>query len=187
MRKNSPLTFETVIKQDDKTWVSNIYIKDEHNAAFYTKDPDGVEKRVIYTENMAYQISCADREVFVQDGTKTEIDDIIQSYLVPLSIDNVKGAIYSSGTGKVNDTEYNTETVSAENQDTVYYFDKDTDTLVYISSGGTVTKVGKLENNFSDEEMFEIPSDFNVVTLEDMVERAKAAQAAEEAAGTAVE
>ena len=180
-RRTLPVTLETTIDNSDGFWTSNIYIKDSSHAVVYSKDPAGNETRVIYSGSMVYQIESAGKKMYSQELGEEFVTNTIKTYTVPLSFSDVGNAQYSGGTGKVEGIEYNCEAIQVNIKDsdgtvtgthnTVYYFDKDTDTLVYTDSEGLLTKIDRIENVFDREDMFEIPEDYNNSTIDDLMQQ----------------
>lgn len=188
-RRTTPVTMETTIETESGTYISNIYIKDADHAVEYTVDPSGNETRVIFSGTMAHQIESATKTVYSQELGKIFVQNSVSEMMLPLDVSDVNGAVYSQGTGKIGDIEYNCEGIQMSVTDadgnitatyqTVYYFDKETDKLVYSDSNGTLTKIEKLENTFDREDLFEIPSDYKVLSVDELREQVEGGSAAE--------
>ena len=180
-RRSIPLTIETTIEKDDKYWISNIYIKDETHMVLYNRDPDGNETRAIYAGSMAYQIETATKTMYAQEVGEEAIRLSVKQYRLIMNYSDVLAATYGTGTGKVEGVEYNCEAIQSKSTDedgnetvnssSVYYFDKDTDELVYMDTNSTITKIDKLENSFDRDDLFEIPTDYETFTVDEMIER----------------
>lgn len=178
-RRTSPLTLETTIVKDDKTWISNIYIKDDSHMVLYGVDPDGNTTRAIYADNMAYQIEDSTKTMYAQDVGTNAIKSSVEQYKLKLKFTEVESASYSSGTGKVEGIDYNCESITTKMTDeegnvvsqstSVYYFDKNTDELVYIDTNSTISKIEKFENTFDRDDLFDIPTDYKTYSVDELI------------------
>ena len=180
-RRTVPITLETTIDNTDGKWESNIYIKDNTHGIIYSKDPAGNETTVIYSGSMVHQIESATRTVYSQELGEDFVTSTIATYMVPLRYSEVLNAVYSNGTGKVEGVEYNCEAIDTHGKDadgndtvtshTVYYFDKDTDRLVYIDANNVLTTINVLENKFDRDDLFEVPSDYKTDTIDNLMQQ----------------
>lgn len=170
-RRTTPLTLETTIEQDGKIYKSNVYVKDEYNAALTSVSPDGVEKRVIYAEDKAYQIEPAEKQMYIQTCGEDLVKTYVKSCLLPLDYEYVKAAEYIWDTDTIDGVEYNTETITSDEVSVVYYFDKETDEIVYTKSAASLTKFDKLTNTVDNEAAFEVPTDYTELSYEDLLRK----------------
>ena len=177
IRMGVPMTLETVVTLSDGDWDYGIYIRDEHNAAIRSVSPDGTETRLVYSGNMIYQIEAGTRSVFNIDTDADYVDSEIENYRLKIPYDEVISSEFTSGTETYNGVEYNYETVADSQSSETYYFDKETDELVYLVSDETVRKIVRLTNDFDKESVFDIPADYQQLTFDDLMAREEAAAA----------
>lgn len=171
IRRSIPLTMETETVYQGKTWVSGIYIKDKNNFVQYSKDPDGVESRVIYMNDKAYEINEKEKIIYVLECGSERIQEILSSLrLEVIYLDEAWASLYESGEGDYEGTTYKTVNINTDDVITTHYFDKSTGGLKYTVVGDVVTKVNRLENKFDHEEMFTLPEGYVYKNFEDVLE-----------------
>lgn len=181
IRRTMPLTLETTVYNTDGVWTSNLYVKDGSHAVQYSKDPAGNELRVIYSGSTVHQIESATKMIYSQELGEDFVTSTIASYMLPLYYSDVANATYSKGTGTVEDVEYNCESIQSSTEDgdgnvvststTVYYFEKDTDRLVYTNADDVLTKIGTLENKFDRDDLFELPEGYTVDSIDNLMQQ----------------
>ena len=177
VRRSVPLTFETIVTNGDNKWETGIYFKDENNFAQYSKNPDGSFTKVIYMKDKAYQIDSAQKVVYTYDCGEEEVKTKSDALLLKvIYLDDVAGSTYSSDTAEYEGTEYDRLTITTEGIDTIHYFEKSGGKLAYTTVGETVSKVTKFESS-CDDSIFEIPSDYETKTYDDLKAEVEAKQA----------
>ncbi len=170
-RRKSPLSFETTVQTSEGEWKSCVYIKDARNAVLSTVDPSGAETRTVYAQDKCFQLDSVNKKAYVQTLTDTRLLGLVDSLLLKLRYSEVIEARYTTGTGTIQGTEYDCESIGTgePGNDTVYYFDKNSRNLVYIKDGDALSKVLRIENVFDKDDMLSIPADYEQLTYQDLV------------------
>lgn len=175
-----PLTFECSVKEATGTTKTGVYIKDDRNMVILSIKPDGTEKRVIYSNDKAYQVEFDTKIVYQYDCGEKSVKNSVSQALMKISVDDAKGTTYVCDTGTYDGVEYNCETLSYNGMSVAYYFDKSTDDLVYIVQSNSTTKIDKIENSFSDEALFIIPEGYEKKSFDELQEKYREERAIEE-------
>lgn len=175
-----PLTFECSVKEATGTTKTGVYIKDDRNMVILSVKPDGSETRVIYTVDKAYQVESATKLIYQYDCGEKSVKNSVSQALMKISIDDAKATSYLSDTGTYDGVEYNCETLSNNGMSVAYYFDKNTDDLVYIVQSNSTTKIDKLENSFNNEALFIIPEGYERKSFDELQEKYREERAIEE-------
>ncbi|MCR4780061.1 MAG: hypothetical protein K5876_03090 [Ruminiclostridium sp.] len=168
-RRTTPMTLETSFSDSEGEWLSSIYIKDDHNAVMTATNPSGTVTTTVYSVDKGFQLDPANKKAYIQEFSDSRLTSIVSSLLIRISESEVKAAQYSTGTGTIEGTEYNCESITVEDSETVYYFKKDTGDLAYIKDGDTLTKIIRLENVFEKDDMLTIPADYEQLSYKDLV------------------
>lgn len=185
MRRNIPISFESTILQDGEGWLSGFYIKDAAHAALYTIDPSGARIDIVYDTDKVYQIEHARKTVFTYEcGEDFVKKGIEQSSLAKIYYDEAMESSYYNDQYDYEGTVYDRVIISTGDDQVFHYFDTETGKLVYTVSGTTVTHVDLMENSITNEDIFNIPTDYEQKKYSDLVEEQLEAEkaAAEQAA-----
>ena len=189
IRRTIPLTFETTITHDNMEWKTGIYIKDDHHSATYSIDPSGNEIIVIYDADTVYHIEPKKKVIYVyESGEEYVVKGIQETALAKIYIDDVTASTYRTETpAEYEGKEYDLVAISDDDYTVTHYFDMETGKLAYSVDDESVTRVDKLENSVTNEDIFVIPEDYERRTFQDLINEQLAEQqaAAESAQATA--
>ena len=174
IRMNMPVTVEAVVTYADGTYLkSGIYVKDEYTGAITTETSDGRITKVIYTKNMGYQINENDKIVYYLENKEETAKRNINAMLMTISLSDLNGCSFSQDTAEFEGVTYKHEAITnqATSENTDYYFDADTNELKYIKTTDTVTKIDRADSIAADDSIFEIPSDYEMLSYNDYLEQ----------------
>lgn len=168
-RNSIPLAYEVEVTTEEGTQTASVYIRDEKSISFLATDVDGNNSGTIYADKMCYVFSEKDNTLYQSEVSNDTCKELVDSNMLKIDIDDAKEMAYAADTDYFNDVLYNHEVISSPgNPVTHYYFDQQTDELVYIVTGNQVTKITKFQNEVN-ESAFEIPTDLNVIDLNEYV------------------
>lgn len=174
IRMNMPVTVEAVVTYADGTYLkSGIYVKDEYTGAITTETSDGRITKVIYTKNMGYQINENDKIVYYLENKEETAKRNINAMLMTISLSDLNGCSFSQDTAEFEGVTYKHEAITNQttSENTDYYFDADTNELKYIKTTDTVTKIDRADSIAADDSIFEIPSDYEMLSYNDYLEQ----------------
>ena len=174
IRMNMPVTVEAVVTYADGTYLkSGIYVKDEYTGAITTETSDGRITKVIYTKNMGYQINENDKIVYYLENKEETAKRNINAMLMTISLSDLNGCSFSQDTAEFEGVTYKHEAITNQttSENTDYYFDADTNKLKYIKTTDTVTKIDRADSIAADDSIFEIPSDYEMLSYNDYLEQ----------------
>ena len=174
IRMNMPVTVEAVVTYADGTYLkSGIYVKDEYTGAITTETSDGRITKVIYTKNMGYQINENDKIVYYLENKEETAKRNINAMLMTISLSDLNGCSFSQDTAEFEGFTYKHEAITNQttSENTDYYFDADTNKLKYIKTTDTVTKIDRADSIAADDSIFEIPSDYEMLSYNDYLEQ----------------
>ena len=174
IRMNMPVTVEAVVTYADGTYLkSGIYVKDEYTGAITTETSDGRITKVIYTKNMGYQINENDKIVYYLENKEETAKRNINAMLMTISLSDLNGCSFSQDTAEFEGVTYKHEAITNQttSENTEYYFDADTNELKYIKTTDTVTKIDRADSIAADDSIFEIPSDYEMLSYNDYLEQ----------------
>ncbi|MBO5265889.1 MAG: hypothetical protein J6B08_01185 [Ruminiclostridium sp.] len=179
-RMSIPLTFETEITSEKGTAFAGIYIRDDKTVCLSATDETGASTRTVYVDNKLYYIVDDDKAIYSTDYSEEKCKEMVDAYLLKISIDDAKACSYVSDYDYYGDTLYKHEIIySAQSVGTHYFYDEATDELKYVVTNTDESKILALNNEVT-ESAFEIPdgyteSDLNTY-LENQVNNQAAAQ-----------
>lgn len=182
-RMQYPLTYETEVQTAEGTMKAAIYIKSASEICFSSTDTNGYTSRTIYSGKDVYAISDVDQVIYESKTTKEAVKEVVEENLLKIDYNEACLMTYeaSETPDYYNDVLYKHEIIYSEPGKGVhYYFDVNTDDLVYVVSGETVTKVTRLDNEVS-EDPFSLPMSYKTKPLEEYLAELAAEQAAEQA------
>ena len=174
IRMNMTVTVEAVVTYADGTYLkSGIYVKDEYTGAITTETSDGRITKVIYTKNMGYQINENDKIVYYLENKEETAKRNINAMLMTISLSDLNGCSFSQDTAEFEGVTYKHEAITNQttSENTDYYFDADTNELKYIKTTDTVTKIDRADSIAADDSIFEIPSDYEMLSYNDYLEQ----------------
>ena len=176
-RMECPLTYEVEIETDDGITQAAIYIKDEKNICLSSTDASGYTSRRIYTPDMLYVVLEKERIVCTNPMDEETIKEIVAANMLRIDVDEAKELDYVDDYDYFRDVLYKHEIIYTEpGVGTHYFYDENTDELVYIATNSSTTKVTCLKNEVT-ESAFEIPSDYEVKDLYEYADELEAQQA----------
>ncbi len=183
-RMQCPLTFETEVEIDGQVVKTAMYIKDEKNICLSSTDPDGYTSRRVYTPDMLYVVLDRERIVCTNPMNEETIKEIVAANMLKIDVDEAKEMEYVDDYDYFRDVLYKHEIIYTEpGVGTHYFYDENTEELVYIANSNSTTKITCLKNELT-ESAFEIPSDY---VVKDLYEYADELAAEEAANGTVTE
>ncbi|MBR4111633.1 MAG: hypothetical protein IKK53_01220 [Ruminiclostridium sp.] len=178
-RMQYPLSFETETETEDGIITAAIYIKDEKNMCHAAVDAFGNYSATIYTPEMTYIIVEANKTIYTRETTEEEVKKLVANNLLKIDADEAKAMSYVTDLDYFNDVLYKHEIIYAEpGVPTDYYFDENSEELVYIATENSTTRITKLTNEVT-ESAFELPSGYKTMTIEEYYEQLEAEQAAQ--------
>jgi len=180
-RMQYPLSFETETETENGMITAGIYIKDESAICFSSTDASGMNSRNIYMDGKIYMIFDEDKVIYEKDTTNDIIKNVVEENLLKININDATAMTYKTSNEPVyyNDVLYKHEAIySTPDTGTNYYYDVNTDDLVYIVYGDSVAKVIRLNNEVS-ENAFTIPQGYEIKDMEEYFAKIKAEQAAQ--------
>lgn len=162
-RMQYPLTFETSISESGESLGSaGIYIRDEQSMAVSATDASGNTTKVIYKDGMVYQIESSEKAVYSRDYSVEGAKSLVSEYLIKIKKSDVEKCSFVDDYEDVDGVTYKHEIIyQADGSPTNYYYDENTDEIVFIRTGEQISKVEKLENAV-DESVFEVPADYEM-------------------------
>ena len=181
MRRSIPVSMETSILQNNEEWKTGFYIKDDSHMALYSIDPTGAETDLIYDGDKIYQVEHARRTVFTYNcGEERVKESIADNRLSKIYYDDVMESNYHCDNFEYEGKVYDRVIISTGDDQIQHYFDMDTGKLAYTVSGETVTRVDLFENSFrnEDEDIFNIPTDYEQKKYADLIEEQLTAEQA---------
>ena len=182
-RMQYPLTYEVEIEADGAAPVkSGIYIRDDKSLCVAVEDAEGNTQRELYLEDTYYFIDDKEKVVYSMEYSEDGCKEAVGYYLLKIDLEEAQKCSYVDDFDTFRDVIYKHEIIYAEDySQTDYFYDENTEELVYVVSGTTVTKVLKLANENTDS-VFEIPADYTQSTLEEYAAKIAEEQSAETAA-----
>ncbi len=184
-RMQYPLTYETEVQTAEGTMKAAIYIKSASEICFSSTNTKGYTTRTIYAGKKVYSIIDEERIIYEGDTTKEAVKEVVENNLLKIDYNEASSMTYetSETPDYYNDVLYKHEIIYSEPSKGVhYYYDVNTDDLVYVVVKDSVTKVTRLDNEVS-EDPFSLPMSYETKSLEEYF----AEQAAEQAAAQASE
>ena len=180
-RMQYPLSFETETVTDEGTVTTAIYIKDEKNMCHASVDALGNYSATIYTPEMTYIVVEADKTIYTKEATEEDVKKLVANNLLKIDADEAKEMSYVTDFDYFNDVLYKHEIIYTKpGTGTHYFFDENTEELVYIATSESTTKITKLNNEVT-ESAFELPADYKTMTVSEYYEQLEAEQAAQTA------
>ena len=168
-RNSIPLTYEVEITTEEGTQTASINIRNEKSVSFLATDVYGNHSGTIYTDNMCYVISEEEKTVYHSKVTEATCKELVTVNQMNISVTDAHLFSYETDLDYYNDVLYKHEVINiSPDEATHYYFDQQTDELVYIVTGNQVTKITRFQNEVN-ESAFEIPSDYKSVDLNEYV------------------
>lgn len=188
-RMQYPLTYETEVQTAEGTMKAAIYIKSDSEICFSSTDTKGFTTRTIYAGKKVYSIMDEDRIIYEGETTKKAVKEVVEDNLLKIDYSEASFMAYetSEAPDYYNDVLYNHEIIYTQPGKGVhYYFDVNTDDLVYVVLEDSVTKVTRLDNEVS-EDPFSLPMGYETKPLEEYFAELAAEQAAAQTAEQASE
>lgn len=168
-RMSVPLTFETEITTDKGTAFAGIYIRDDKTVCLSATDETGVSTKTLYLNNKLYYIVDADKAVYSTNYSEENCKEMVEAYLLKISVDDAKACTYVSDYDYFEDTLYKHEIIYSGSAGTHYFYDENTDELKYIVTDTDVNKIITLNNEIT-ESAFEIPDGYTESDLNEYLE-----------------
>ncbi len=176
-RMQCPLTFETEVEINGEVFKTAMYIKDEKNICLSSTDADGYTSRRVYTPDMLYVVLDKERIVCTNSMDEATIKEIVAANMLRIDVDEAKEMEYVDDYDYFRDVLYKHEIIYTEpGVGSHYFFDENTDELVYIANSNSVTKITCLKNELT-ESAFVIPEDYEVKDLYEYADELEAAGA----------
>ncbi|MBQ3843150.1 MAG: hypothetical protein II820_10725 [Ruminiclostridium sp.] len=189
MRRSLPMSFESTVTQNGEEWKTGLYIKDDTHQALYSIDPSGARIDVVYSGDKIYQVEHARKTVFTYDcGEEMVAGAVSDSRLSKIYLDDVMESHYWCDQAEYEGNVYDRVIITTGDEQVFHYFDTETGKLAYSVSGDTVTRVDLLENAIINDDIFNIPTDYEQKKYSDLLDEQLAEEkAAAEAAAKAAE
>lgn len=179
-RMSYPLTMITSQTLADGTeYTFGLYIKDELHMASFSNMGD-ISTTVIYDSVNGYQLDNKEKKVYVLEMGEENVKETIGRYILKIREGETWDSSFVNEVKTYNGKEYDTVSVSLDGAEpSVFYFEKGTDKLAIMESDGVITKVDVFEAVVTDESVFEIPSDYERLTFDDLMKKYQEEAAAE--------
>lgn len=169
-RMSIPLTFETEITSDKGTAFAGIYIRDDKTVCLSSTDETGASTRTIYLDNKLYYIVDADKAIYSTDYAEDKCKEMVEAYLLKISVDDAKACNYVSDYDYYGDTLYKHEIIyNSASVGTHYFYDENTDELKYVVTDTDESKIISLNNEIT-ESAFELPEGYTESDLNTYLE-----------------
>ena len=179
MRRSIPVSFESTVTQNGKEWKTGFYIKDDSHMALYSVDPDGARIDVVYDADKIYQVEHARKTVFTYSCGEEQVKEgISETRLSKIYYNDVMESSYYCDNSEYEGTVYDRVIITTGEDQIQHFFDIDTGKLAYTIVGDNVTRVDTLENSITNEDIFNIPTDYEQKKYADLVEEQLAAEKA---------
>lgn len=177
VRNNIPLSFISSTKiGDEEAVVTEIYVKDEDTMTIVGNDALGRRTRIVHDKDTAYQIYDEEKKLYKKVYDEETVKTLVANTTMKPQYSVVSESGYSFADREYDGKTYSCYVISAYNPyvegyvSTEYYFDKETKEIKYIVSQGSVSEVVLLSNEISDESVFDIPTDYEEDTVENLNE-----------------
>ena len=178
-RMQYPLTYEVEIENEDGTvQTAAIYIKDEKNICLSSTDSFGKLTSSIYTPEMTYIVVEQDKTIYTRESNEDDIRKLVANNLLKIDADEAKAMSYVDDYDYFKGVLYKHEIIYTQpGVGTHYFYDENSEELVYIATSTSTTRVTKLNNQVT-ESAFELPAGYKTMTLSEYFEK-EAEQAAQ--------
>lgn len=178
-RMQYPLTFETEIETEEGTATAAIYIKDEKNICLSSTDSFGNLTSSIYTPEMTYIVVEEDNTIYTRESVEEDVKKLVANNLLKIDVEEAKAMEYVADFDYFNDVLYKHEIIYTKpGVGTHYFFDENSEELVYIATNESTTKITKLTNEVT-ESAFELPSGYKMMELSEYFAQLETEQAAQ--------
>ncbi len=178
-RMQYPLTYEVEIEDENGKAKAGIYIKDEQNICLSSTDAFGTYSSTIYTPEMIYVVDEESQTIYTKETKEEDVKQIVADCLLKIDVDEAKEMSYVDDYDYFNGTLYKHEIIYTKpGVGTHYFYDENSEELVYIATSDSTTRVTKLNNQVT-ESAFELPSGYKTMTLEEYLENLKSEQDAQ--------
>lgn len=168
-----PMTLVSEINDANGKTTTGIYVKDETHMVVNSIKPDGSETRIVYIQDKTYQVEPENKVIYVFNSGEDSVKESVRKTLANINISDAAQATYNCDTGTYENVTYNRESIKFEDFSSEFYFDTETDDLVYVVQKNSVTKIVRFENNFTNDELLVLPEEYETKTFGELQQRYK--------------